>query len=139
KTSFARLNVPSSCASCCTVSTMTRLICSASAAGIVENADVSSTSAMWLLVPHGHVLVPRRGRRTERVEPGLEPAPSDPDADRLGEVQGCVRLLPGRDALTEPAERRQRLVSDPRIDEHLGALGVPAPRPHPPPTTTPPS
>src|SRR5215510_1278565 len=73
-------------------------------------------------------LVTGCGRRTERVEPGLEPAPSDPHADGLGEVQGCVRLLPGRDALTEPAERRQRLVSDPRIDEHLGALGVQARR-----------
>src|SRR5262249_58698077 len=111
----------------------------APAAATVEPAAASSPSARWLLVPHGHFLVPRRGRRTERVEPGLEPAPSDPDADRLGEVQGCVRLLPGRDALTEPAERRQRLVSDPRIDEHLGALRLQPRRLDPPPTTTPPS
>src|SRR5438093_1054935 len=35
----------------------------------------------------------------DAVEPGLEPAPSDPDADRLGKVQGGVRLFPRRDAL----------------------------------------
>ena len=67
----------------------------------------------------------RRGR-AERVEPGLEPAPREAHTDRLGEVQGRVRLFPLDDALTEPSQRRQRLISDAPVDERLGALGVQA-------------
>src|SRR6266849_2584675 len=56
KTIFAFLKLPSSCASCCTVSTMTRLISSASVAGTVENAAVRLTSAM-IPLPLAKVIV----------------------------------------------------------------------------------
>src|SRR5712671_1266334 len=68
--------------------------------------------------------MPGGGRGTERVETRLEPVPSHADADRFGEVQGRVRLFPGDGLLTEPAERGQRLLTHPRVDEHFGALGV---------------
>src|SRR5882762_2939516 len=106
---------------------MTRLISSASAAGTVENAAVRSTSAMPLpsLMPAA-ALVACGGRGAERVETRLEPAPPDAHADRLGEVQGRVRLFPGDDLLAESAQRRERLVTHSPVDEGLGALGVQA-------------
>src|SRR5439155_4608269 len=117
-------------ASCWTVSTMTRLISSASAAGTVENAAVRSTSAIPPppVSPRGGSLVTRGGCGAERVEARLEPAAPDAHADRLGEVQGCVRLFAGDDLLAEPPQRRQRLVTYPPVDERLGALRVQARR-----------
>src|SRR6185369_1082918 len=76
----ARLNVPSSCASCWTTSTMTRFSSSASPAGTVENAAVSSTSA---IVDLEDVRV-----RLRRVRP-------DREADRLAHFVLARTRCPG--------------------------------------------
>src|SRR6266705_4012460 len=81
KTSFAFLKLPSSCASCCTVSTMTRLISSASVAGTVENAAVRSTSAIG---PDRQNI----GVRLRRVRP-------DGKADRLTQLVLARSRCPG--------------------------------------------
>src|SRR5437879_3719563 len=81
KTSLARLNVPSSWATCCTVSTMTRLISSASAAGTVENAAVRLISAI--------------GPDRQDIGVGLRRVGPDGEADRLAHLVLAGPRCPG--------------------------------------------
>src|SRR2546425_6515432 len=120
KTIRAFLKVPSSWASCWTVSTMTRLISSASVAGTVENAAVRVTSAI--------ALVSRRRGRAQVIQARLEPTRAHADADRLGEIQRRVRLLARGDVVAEPTERRERLLAHPGVDEELAPFVVQARR-----------
>src|SRR6266550_2091570 len=127
KTIRAFLKAPSSWASCCTVSTITRWISSASAAGTVENAAVRLTSAIRGL-PYSPRLVAGGRGGAQVIQARLEPARAHSDADRLGEVQRRVRLLPRGDLVTGPAQRRERLLADPGIDEELVPFVVQARR-----------
>src|SRR5207249_5984206 len=81
KTSFARLNVPSSWAICWTVSTMTRLISSASAVGTVENAAVRLTSAI--------------GPHLQDVRVRLRRVRANSEADRLAHFVLAGARCPG--------------------------------------------
>src|SRR5207244_11254479 len=81
KTSFARLKVPSSWATCCTVSTMTRLISSASPAGTVENAAVRLTSAI--------------GPHLQDVRVRLRRVRTNGEADRLAQLVLTGTRCPG--------------------------------------------
>src|SRR6266436_553663 len=146
-TILARVNVPSSRAICSTVSTITRLIASASSAGTVENAAVRLTSAMCppyspaLAERHGSAgarsagglggpwlgppcSVSGRGGRAQVIEAGLQSLVGDPDPHGLGELERRERFFPGRDRVPAPPQRRHHLVADALVDQDVASLGV---------------
>src|SRR5439155_627189 len=132
KTSFARLNVPSSWAICPTVSTMTRLISSASATGTVEKAAVRLTSSIGPHLQDVRMRIPcvrangKADRRPQVAESRSEPLLPDPEPDGLREVQRRVGLLSRNDRVPEPSEPLERLVADARVHEQLIPVGVQA-------------
>src|SRR5437899_237958 len=121
------LRAASSGGRACTVAPRTRWTSAASAAGTVETAAVRLTSAIRGL-PYSPRLVAGGRGGAQVIQARLEPARAHTDADRLGEVQRRVRLLPRGDLVTEPAERRERLLADPGIDEELVPFVVQARR-----------